>query len=54
MAWCTKLKPGEEIVIGDKTVIRVAGDRPADIQINDIGDPPRLSVKKRPVRPDER
>lgn len=52
MAWCTKLKPGEEIVIGDKTAIRVS--RPTEIEIRDINDPPRLSVKKRPVRPDER
>lgn len=55
MAWCTKLKPGEEIVIGDKTVIRVArvGERLAEVEVRDIGDPPRLSVKKRLVRPDE-
>lgn len=52
MAWCTKLNPGEEIVIGDKTTIRV--NRPTVIEIRDVGDPPRLSVKKRPVRPDER
>lgn len=54
MAWCTKLKPGEEIVIGDQKVIRVQGDRVAHISIKDIGPPPRMPVIKRPVRPDER
>lgn len=52
MAWKTKLKPDEELVIGDKTVIRV--ERVTAIEVRDINDPPRLSVKKRPVRPDER
>ncbi len=50
MAWCTKLKPDEEIVIGDKTSIRVT--RVTEVEIRDVGAPPRLSVKKRPVRPD--
>lgn len=49
MAWATKLKPDEEIIIGDKTVIRTEDGRTAHIRISDCGAPPRLKVMKRKI-----
>jgi hypothetical protein len=51
MAWCTKLKPGQEIVIDDKTVIRLEGETAVRIAILAIGAPPRHKIVKRRVDP---
>lgn len=49
MAWITELKAGEEIVVDDKTVIRLESGGKARIVISNIGAPPRHKIVKRRI-----